>query len=75
MRCRSILDQVLALDGFNGVMAYSLDEAIWLARSRHTDVLLAYPTADRSALVELSVDHDLRRSIMIMVDSPEHVDL
>ena len=75
VRCRSILDQVLALDGFNGVMAYSLDEAIWLARSGHTDVLLAYPTADRAALVELAVDHELQRSIMIMVDSPEHVDL
>jgi D-serine deaminase-like pyridoxal phosphate-dependent protein len=28
VRCRSILDQVLTLDDFNGVMAYSLDEAI-----------------------------------------------
>lgn len=56
-------------------MAYSLDEAIWLARSGHNDVLLAYPTADRAALVDLAVDHELQQSIMIMVDSPEHVDL
>ena len=75
VRCRSILDHVLALDGFAGIMAYSLDEAIWLARSGHNDVLLAYPTADRAALVDLAVDHELQQSIMIMVDSPEHVDL
>jgi D-serine deaminase-like pyridoxal phosphate-dependent protein len=75
VRCRSIVDQVLSLDGFNGVMAYSLDEAIWLARSGYADVLLTYPTADRAALVELPVDHELQRSVMIMADSPEHVDL
>ena len=36
-------------------------------------MVLAYPTADRVALVELTVDHELQRSIM--VDSPEHIDL
>jgi D-serine deaminase-like pyridoxal phosphate-dependent protein len=75
VRCRSILDHVLARDRFSGVMAYSVDEAIWLARSGHADVLLAYPTADRVALVELAVDHGLQQSIMIMVDSLAHIDL
>ncbi len=75
VRCRSIVDRILAADGFSGVMAYSLDEAIWLARSGQRDILVAYPTADRPALIELATDHDLQAKIMIMVDSVAHLAL
>jgi hypothetical protein len=35
-------------------MAYSLPEALWLAAGRISpDILVAYPTVDRSALAEL----------------------
>jgi D-serine deaminase-like pyridoxal phosphate-dependent protein len=61
--------------GFEGVLAYSLAEAIWLARSGISDVLLAYPTVDRSALADLANDDQLRESIMIMVDSVKHCEL
>jgi D-serine deaminase-like pyridoxal phosphate-dependent protein len=72
VRCRAITDRVLAQPGFQGVMAYSLGEAIWLAQSGIDNVLLAYPTVDHDALADLARDDQLRESIMIMVDSVEH---
>jgi D-serine deaminase-like pyridoxal phosphate-dependent protein len=72
VRCRAITDRVLAQPGFQGVMAYSLGEAIWLAQSGIDNVLLAYPTVDHDALTDLARDDQLRESIMIMVDSVEH---
>lgn len=75
IRCRAIVDRVLGRSGFEGVLAYSLPEAIWLARSGIPDVLLAYPTADRGALADLASDDQLRESIIIMVDSVKHCEL
>ena len=43
IRCRAITNRVLGRSEFQGVLAYSLSEAIWLARSGIPDVLLAYP--------------------------------
>ena len=70
VRCRYVLDLVLATPGFGGVMAYSLREAIWLARSGASDVLIGYPTADRGALAELAADPALVEAITLMVDDP-----
>src|SRR5690242_420846 len=53
VRCRRVLELALATSGVRGVMAYSLREALWLARSGVTDVLLGYPSVDRGALAEL----------------------
>lgn len=49
VRCRALLERVLARPGFAGVMSYTLSESLWLARSGFEDVLLAYPSADRAA--------------------------
>jgi D-serine deaminase-like pyridoxal phosphate-dependent protein len=76
VRCRYLLDRVLAMPGYQGVLAYSLAEALWLCRSgTGTDFLVAYPTVDRAALRRLAGDETARRSITIMVDSVEHLDL
>jgi D-serine deaminase-like pyridoxal phosphate-dependent protein len=76
VRCRSLLERVLARPGWCGVMAYSLPEAIWLVREGVTDdVLVAYPTVNRSAIAELTADEKLARAISIMVDSPDHLDV
>jgi D-serine deaminase-like pyridoxal phosphate-dependent protein len=76
VRCRSLLERVLARPGWHGVMSYTLREAIWLVRSGVTDdVLVAYPTVDRTALRELTTDPALAGSISIMVDHPAHLDL
>jgi len=75
VRCRTLLRRVLATPGWHGVMAYTLPEAIWLVRGGvSTDVLVAYPTADRGALAELAGDAALARAISIVVDSVAHLD-
>ncbi|SNY70843.1 amino acid deaminase/aldolase [Paractinoplanes atraurantiacus] len=76
VRCRALLDRVLAKPGWHGVMAYTLGEAIWLVRQGVTDdVLVAYPTVDRIALRELATQPDLAAAISIMVDHPSHLDI
>jgi D-serine deaminase-like pyridoxal phosphate-dependent protein len=74
VRCRWVLENVLARPGFAGIMGYSLREAIWLVRSGFTDVLIGYPTADRAALAELANDALLREQITLMVDDCRQLD-
>jgi D-serine deaminase-like pyridoxal phosphate-dependent protein len=76
VRVRALLERVLARPGWSGVMAYTLPEAIWLVRSGVTDdVLVAYPSVDRTAIAELAADPQLAAAIALMVDSPAHLDL
>lgn len=81
VRCRFLLERVLGMDGFTGVMAYSLPEARWLAGQwRDTDladvdILVAYPTTDHAALRMLADDPHARERISVMVDSVAHLDL
>jgi D-serine deaminase-like pyridoxal phosphate-dependent protein len=60
IRCRAITNRILARSGYQGVLAYSLAEAIWLASSGVQDVLLAYPTVDQKALADLARSDQLR---------------
>jgi D-serine deaminase-like pyridoxal phosphate-dependent protein len=73
VRCRWVLARALGRPGFRGVMAYSLREAIWLARNGVDDILLGYPSVDRGALAELRDDPGLRAAITLMIDDPAHV--
>ncbi|MFI0447216.1 amino acid deaminase/aldolase [Actinomadura sp. 6N118] len=76
VRCRALLDEVLAMDGFAGIMAFTLPEALWLAEhGLSDDILVAYPTADRTALRTLAADDHAAATITIMVDSADHLDL
>ena len=76
VRCRALLADVLARPGFAGIMAYSLAEAVWLARGAVSrDILVAYPTADLSAIDSLIADPGLRASITLMIDDVEQLDL
>jgi D-serine deaminase-like pyridoxal phosphate-dependent protein len=76
VRCRALLERVLARPGWHGVMAYTLPEAIWLIREGVTDdVLVAYPTVDKPAIGELTKDPELAAAITLTVDSPTHLDV
>ncbi len=81
VRCRFLLERVLRRDGFQGVMAYSLPEALWLAGEwaggdlGNVDFLVAYPTVDHTALRRLAADEHARGLVTIMVDSVAHLDL
>lgn len=61
--------------GFRGVLAYSLREAIWLARHGHADVVVGYPTVDLGALTELGQDPELAAAVTVMIDSRAHLDM
>jgi D-serine deaminase-like pyridoxal phosphate-dependent protein len=76
VRCRALLDEALAMDGFAGIMAFTLPEALWLAENQVSDdILVAYPTADRTALAALAADERAARTITLMVDCAEHLDM
>jgi D-serine deaminase-like pyridoxal phosphate-dependent protein len=76
VRCRAVIEQVLGWDGFRGVMAFTLPEALWLAENGTSgDILVAYPTADAAALARLAGDPAAAAAIAVMVDSEAHLDL
>jgi D-serine deaminase-like pyridoxal phosphate-dependent protein len=76
VRCRHLIEQTLRLDGFRGILAYTLPEALWLAAcGTSDDIVVAYPTADRAALARLAQDADAAASIAVMVDCTDHLDL
>ncbi|MBX5333458.1 alanine racemase [Rhodococcus fascians] len=75
VRCRAVLNRVLAAQGVSGVMAYSLREATWLAQSGVDDILMGYPTVDRTALAEVVNDRVLSGRITLMVDDVAQLDL
>ncbi|MFD3584399.1 amino acid deaminase/aldolase [Streptomyces sp. NPDC058683] len=75
VRCRHLLERVLAKDGFAGIMSFTLAESLWLARSGFEDILLAYPSADRARFAELAADPKLAAAVTVMIDDPSHLDL
>lgn len=78
VRNRAVLRRVLDRPGFAGVLAYSLAEALWLAHGDDavcTDVVVGYPSADRTALRALAGDESAAARVTLMVDSTEHLDL
>lgn len=74
VRCRAVLDAVLALPGYRGVLAFTLAEALWLAE-RIDDVVVGYPTADRTALAALGRSERAADRIAVMIDSEDQLDL
>lgn len=75
VRCRALLERVLARDGFAGIMSFTLAESLWLARAGFDDVLLAYPSADRAAFAELAGDPKLAGAVTVMIDDVAQLDL
>ena len=76
VRCRSLQERVLASEGFQGTLSFTLPEALWLASHGFDDLVVAYPTADRDALralARLMTERDDLR-LAVMVDSVDHLD-
>lgn len=74
VRSRAVLDAVLALPGFGGVLAYTVAEALWLAETVD-DVVVAYPSVDRAALARLGASAELAARVTVMIDDPAQLDL
>ena len=76
LRVPALLDRALSHDGFRGVLAYTLREALWLHRHGVSDdLVVAYPSVDRAALADLVATPEAAASITVMVDCVEHLDL
>jgi D-serine deaminase-like pyridoxal phosphate-dependent protein len=71
VRCVDVLLRVLATDGWQGVLAFTPAEACHLADAGVDDLLVAYPSVDRTALRDVArraADGRPER-IVLMVDS------
>ena len=76
VRCRELIGQVLRMDGYRGILAFTLPEALWLAEHHACDdIVVAYPTADHTALARLAGDPAAAAAVTVMVDCPEHLDM
>ena len=74
IRVRDVLDATLALPGYRGILAFTLPEALWLARD-HDDIVVGYPTADSDAIARLAADEKAARDVTLMVDDLAQLDL
>src|SRR4051794_31028869 len=75
VRCRPLLRAILDRDpGFRGLMTFTLAETLWLGEHGVDDLLLAYPTADRASLAQLSSLPPERQPALV-VDSIDQLDL
>lgn len=73
VRVRAVLDAVLRIPGYRGILSYSLAEALWLAET-HDDIVLGYPTVDRAGLERLARDETAASRITLMVDDVSQLD-
>ncbi len=74
VRVRGVIDAVLALPGYHGVLAYTLAEALWLAETID-DVVVGYPTAEAESIRALAKSAQLAKRVTLMVDSVDQLDL
>ncbi|MFN3338207.1 MAG: amino acid deaminase/aldolase [Dietzia sp.] len=80
VRSRGVLEEVLGPelrgdDTVRGIMAYSLDEALWLVDAGCDDVLLGYPTVDRGALARLGADPTALAAVTLMIDDVRQLEI
>jgi D-serine deaminase-like pyridoxal phosphate-dependent protein len=76
VRARALVTRALARDGFAGVLAFTLGEALWLVRHGVSDdVVVGYPTADRASLRMLAANEQAAARIVLMVDDAAQLDL
>ena len=83
VRVRALIGRGLEA-GLQGILAFTLPEALWLAGHGHEDLVVAYPTADRRALAALASGGagsgaggraaPVRERVTVMVDCVEHLD-
>ena len=78
IRCRALMERILARGpGYRGLLTYTLPESLWLAREGFEDLVVGYPTADRTAIGDLArlTDAQPGAAPVLMVDSVAHLDL
>lgn len=76
LRVPALISRALSRPGFAGVLSYSLREALWLHEQNVcADIVMGYPSVDRSALEQLVGNPRAARAITLMIDDVAHLDL
>jgi D-serine deaminase-like pyridoxal phosphate-dependent protein len=78
VRSTAVLRRIFELDpGFQGVLAFTAPEALYLAEQGFEDIVVAYPTVDRGAITQVArlAAEDPARAPVLMVDDRPHLDL
>lgn len=71
IRSVAALRRALEHEGYRGILAYSVPEALHLVGEGFRDIVVAYPSVNRKALRELAMDDTAREAVTVMVDSVE----
>jgi len=74
IRVRGVIEAILAVPGYRGALAYTLDEALWLADTVD-DILVGYPSADRAGILRLGRSPHLAAHVTLMIDNLAQLDL
>ena len=78
VRSTEVLRRILALeDGFRGVLAFTVPEALHLVEQGIDDIVVAYPSVDRGAIARVArlAAESPERAPVLMVDDRPHLDL
>lgn len=76
LRVPALISRALATPGFEGVLAYTLREALVLHDLGVTDdLVVAYPCVDRGALTDLVGSPAAAGAVTLMVDDVAHLDV
>lgn len=76
LRVPALIERALTHEGFAGVLAFTLAEALWLHEHKISDdILVAYPTVDVSALRRLTESPGAAAAITLMIDDSAHLDV
>lgn len=76
VRVPALIARGLAHEGFQGVLSYTLAEALWLEEQGISDdLVVAYPTVDRTALARLVASPQAAARITLMADDVAHLDV
>ncbi|MFC5179695.1 amino acid deaminase/aldolase [Nocardioides taihuensis] len=76
VRVPALLRRALEHDGFSGILAFTLREALWLHEEGVSDdLVVAYPTVDRPAVAALGSSAAAAGAVTLMVDDVAHLDL
>jgi D-serine deaminase-like pyridoxal phosphate-dependent protein len=76
LRVPALIERALAHDGFAGVLAFTLAEALWLHETGVSDdIVVAYPTVDTAAIARLTASPSAAAAITLMVDDAAHLDV
>ncbi|MEZ0579938.1 amino acid deaminase/aldolase [Nocardioides sp. MH1] len=75
VRVPALVRRALSHEGFRGIHAYTLAEALWLeGQDVSDDILVAYPTVDAVALAALVASPRAASRITLMIDDTVHLD-